>query len=68
MMTTMMPGWPMKRGMWRTSIIKRRVSNQNHRGPFVQVYRLAGMKEDNAEGALKAFRTIVESQADKGEW
>jgi COP9 signalosome complex subunit 2 len=26
------------------------------------------LKEDDAESALKAFRTIVDNQPDKGEW
>lgn len=29
---------------------------------------IVALKEDNAEGALKAFRTIVDEQAEKGEW
>lgn len=29
---------------------------------------LPGLKEDNAEGALKAFRAIVDEQGDMGEW
>ncbi|WVQ96861.1 hypothetical protein IAU59_003968 [Kwoniella sp. CBS 9459] len=33
-----------------------------------QYYKAKSLKEDDAEGALKAFRTIVNDQPDKGEW
>ncbi|ORX40213.1 COP9 signalosome complex subunit 2 [Kockovaella imperatae] len=33
-----------------------------------QYYKAKSLKEDDAEGALKAFRTIVDEEADKGEW
>ncbi|EIW73630.1 hypothetical protein TREMEDRAFT_26610, partial [Tremella mesenterica DSM 1558] len=33
-----------------------------------QYYKAKSLKEDNAEGALKAFRTIVNDQSEKGEW
>ncbi|OCF30632.1 COP9 signalosome complex subunit 2 [Kwoniella heveanensis CBS 569] len=33
-----------------------------------QYYKAKSLKEDDAEGALKAFRTIVDDQPEKGEW
>lgn len=33
-----------------------------------QYYKAKSFKEDNAEGALKAFRQIVDAQTEKGEW
>ncbi|GFZ45337.1 COP9 signalosome complex subunit 2 [Saitozyma sp. JCM 24511] len=33
-----------------------------------QYYKAKSLKEENAEGALKAFRTIVDEQSEKGEW
>ncbi|KAK1925355.1 endopeptidase [Papiliotrema laurentii] len=33
-----------------------------------QYYKAKALKEDDAEAALKAFRAIVDEQAEKGEW
>ncbi|TXT13292.1 hypothetical protein VHUM_00659 [Vanrija humicola] len=33
-----------------------------------QYYKAKGLKEDDAEAALKAFRTIVDDEPEKGEW
>lgn len=33
-----------------------------------QYYKAKSLKEDNAEGALKAFKTIVDEQPERGEW
>ncbi|KIS02210.1 COP9 signalosome complex subunit 2 [Cryptococcus deuterogattii 2001/935-1] len=33
-----------------------------------QYYKAKALKEDDAQGALKAFRTIVNDQPEKGEW
>ncbi|RSH79148.1 uncharacterized protein EHS24_001186 [Apiotrichum porosum] len=33
-----------------------------------QYYKAKSLKEDDPEGALKAFRAIVDDQSDKGEW
>ncbi|KAL1408321.1 hypothetical protein Q8F55_005127 [Vanrija albida] len=33
-----------------------------------QYYKAKSLKEDDAEAALKAFRTIVEDEPEKGEW
>ncbi|KAK6908306.1 hypothetical protein I203_102307 [Kwoniella mangroviensis CBS 8507] len=33
-----------------------------------QYYKAKALKEDDSEGALKAFRTIVDDQPEKGEW
>ncbi|KAK8858486.1 hypothetical protein IAR55_002713 [Kwoniella newhampshirensis] len=33
-----------------------------------QYYKAKSLKEDDAEGALRAFRTIVDDQTEKGEW
>ena len=60
--------------MWRISIIKRRASFLPLSPCHVRVVAsrciadLEALKEDNEESALKAFRTIVDEQPEKGEW
>jgi len=66
-MMTMTPQWKMKRAMSRTSTTKPNVSMERESILLTEADG-AALKEDNPDGAIKAFRTIVDDQTEKGEW
>ena len=66
-MMTVMMAWRTRRVMSRTSTTKPSVRPKTSSTDVVDADPIA-LKEDNAEGALKAFRQIVDDQSEKGEW